>query len=168
MPSNSSVAMYCGVPRIVPSVVRSATSVFSSVPSETPIEHFYATARASRSNCALKSSRLAMCSGSTFNRDRAIEPRVACLIHFAHAAFAYRRNDFIGAEFFTGKERHSEAISLSHGENSHKTIRLFHVSLLKRTRARSDCRIMLSNVPRLSGSCIGTGTVTVPVPIAFA
>ena len=38
--------------------------------------------------------------------DGAVEPRVAGLVHFAHSSSADRGEDFVGAEFFAGGERH--------------------------------------------------------------
>jgi len=41
-----------------------------------------------------------------FDRDRAIEPRVTCAIHLAHAARAERRLNFIRAKFCARDQSH--------------------------------------------------------------
>ena len=38
--------------------------------------------------------------------DVAAKPRVASAVNLAHAAFAEKRDDFVGAEFFTGFQFH--------------------------------------------------------------
>jgi len=43
-----------------------------------------------------------------FDRHIAIQPRIARLPHFSHAAFTQQPNDFVGAEFRAGRERHEE------------------------------------------------------------
>ncbi len=40
------------------------------------------------------------------DRDGAVQPRIPCPIHFAHAARAQQRLNFIGPEFYSGVEGH--------------------------------------------------------------
>ena len=52
--------------------------------------------------------------GQHLDGDRAVEPRVARLVHLAHAT----RADFVGAEFFSGRKWHCSRNILTHaGKN---------------------------------------------------
>jgi hypothetical protein len=41
-----------------------------------------------------------------FDRDIPIQPGIVGAVHLSHAAFADGRDDFIGAEFISGRKRH--------------------------------------------------------------
>ena len=43
-----------------------------------------------------------------FDRDEAIEARVAGFVNLAHATLAYESEDFVGAEFITYRKRHTK------------------------------------------------------------
>ena len=45
-----------------------------------------------------------------FDGDSAVKARVACAVHFAHAAGAERRLNFVRAEFRSGGEGHRRAL----------------------------------------------------------
>src|ERR1700722_7170648 len=49
---------------------------------------------------------LAELRAGNFDRDEAIQPRVPTAIHFAHAASADGREDFVWAEFVAGRKLH--------------------------------------------------------------
>ena len=48
------------------------------------------------------------CSLDTFDRDIPIQAGIVGAIHFTHPAFTDRRDDFIGAEFISGRKRHMQ------------------------------------------------------------
>ncbi len=65
-----------------------------------------ATARASRSKRWRRSGLAASLLGEHLDRDEAIEPGVARLIHLAHSPGADQPQDFVGAETDARREGH--------------------------------------------------------------
>ena len=68
--------------------------------------------RASRSKRSRRVRAIGQVRGQDFDRDGAVQPRVAGFIDLAHAARADRGEDLVGAHRFPGENSHAELHSV--------------------------------------------------------